>query len=69
MRDNLTLSRKLVGELLKTVRNIDQQMFSEETFEEGSHTISSEPYFRETSHKCLALKEVTVIDRKNKLIF
>lgn len=68
VRDNLALRRKLVGELLKTVRNIDQQTFSEEAFEEGSHTISSEPYFRETSYKCPALKEVTVIDRKSKCL-
>ena len=68
VRDNLALRRKLVGELLKTIRNIDQQTFSEKVFEEGSHTISSEPYFRETSYKCPALKEVTVIDRKSKCL-
>jgi len=58
----------LVGELLKTVRCISQQTFGEEVFEEGSHTILSKPYFCETSYKCLALKEVTVIDRKNKYL-
>ena len=45
VQDILALRRKLVGELLKTVRCIGQQTFSEEVFEEGSHTISSEPYF------------------------
>ena len=50
MRDNLALRRKLAGELLKTIRNIERQTFSEEAFEEGSHTISSEPYFHETSY-------------------
>ena len=68
VRDNLALRRKLVGELLKIIRNIDQQTFREEAFEEGLHTISSEPYFRETSYKCPALKEVTVIDRKSKCL-
>ena len=68
VRDNLALRRKLVGELLKTVRLIGQQTFSEEAFEEGLHTVSSEPYFRDTSYKCPALKEVTVIDRDNKCL-
>ena len=49
VRDNLALRRKSVGELLKTVRLIGQQTFSEEAFEEGLHTVSSEPYFRDTS--------------------
>ena len=57
-----------VGELLKTVRLIGQQTFSEEAFEEGLHTVSSEPYFHDTSYKCPALKEVTVIDRENKCL-
>ena len=68
VRDNLALRRKLVGELLKIVRSISQQTFSEEAFEEGSHTLSSEPYFRETSYKSPALKQVTLIDRKNKCL-
>ena len=57
-----------VGELLKAVRSISQQTFSEEAFEEGSHTLSSEPYFRDTSYKSPALKEVTVIDHENKCL-
>ena len=68
VRDNLALRRKLVGELLKVVRSISQQTFSEEAFEEGSHTLSSETYFCETSYKSPALKEVTVIDRKKKCL-
>ena len=68
VQDNLVLRRKLVGELLKTVRLIGQQTFNEEAFEEGLHTTSSEPYFRDTSYKCPALKEVTVIDRENKCL-
>ena len=68
VRDNLALRRKLVGELLKTVRLIGQQTFGEEAFEEGLHTVSSEPYFCDTSYKCPALKEVTVIDRENKCL-
>ena len=68
VRDNLALRRKLVGELLRTVRLIGQQTFSEEAFEEGLHTVSSEPYFRDTSYKCPALKEVTVVDRENKCL-
>ena len=58
---SLELRTKLVGELLKVVRSISQHTFSEETFEEGSHTVSSEPY----SYKSPVLKEVTVIDWKN----
>ena len=68
VQDNLALRRKLVGELLRTVRLIGQQTFSEEAFEEGLHTVSSEPYFRDTSYKCPALKEVTVVDRENKCL-
>ena len=68
VRDHLALRRKLVGELLKTVRSISQQTFSEEAFEEGLHTLSSEPYFRDTLYKSPALKEVTVIDRENKCL-
>ena len=68
VRDNLALRRKLVGELLKIVRSISQQTFSKETFEEGLHTLSSEPYFCETSYKSPGLIEITVIDRKNKCL-
>ena len=68
MCNNVALRRKLVGELLKTVQSISQQTFSKETFEEGSHTLSSEPYFRDTSYKSPALKEVRVIDCKNKCL-
>ena len=60
----LALRRKLVGELLKVVRSVGQHTFSEEMFEEGSHTVSSEPYFWETSYKSPLLKEATVIDWK-----
>ena len=68
VQDNLALRRKLVGELLKTVRLIGQQTFSGEAFEEGLHTVSSEPYFCDTSYKCPALKEVTVVDRESKCL-
>ena len=57
VQDRLVLRRKLVGELLKTVRSISQQTFSEEAFEEGLHTLSSEPYFRDISYKSPALKK------------
>ena len=57
-----------MGELLTTVRSISQQTFSEEAFEEGSHTLSSEPYFHDTLYKSPALKEVTVIDCENKCL-
>ena len=66
VRNSLALRRKLVGELLKVVRSVGQHTFSEEMFEEGSHTVSSEPYFWETSYKSPVLKEVTVIDWKKK---
>ena len=39
-----------------------------DTFEDGSHSVSSEPYFRDTSYKNPAMKEVLVIDRKKKIL-
>ena len=51
VRDNLALRRKSVGEFLNAIRMIAQQSFGVDTFEEGSHSVSSEPYFRETSYK------------------
>ena len=69
VRHSLEFRRKLVGELLKVVKSINQHTFSEEAFEESSHTISSEPYFRETSYKSPIIKEeVTVIDWKKKCL-
>ena len=62
------MKRKLAGELLKVVRSVGQHTSSEETFEEGSHTVPSEPYFWETSHKSAVLKEVMVIDWKKSLL-
>ena len=61
LRKLCEITSLFVGELLRTVRLIGQQTFSEEAFEEGLHTVSSEPYFRDTSYKCPALKEVTVV--------
>ena len=63
---NLALRRKLVGELLKTIRTISQQSLSDDIFEEGSHTVSSEPYFHDAAYKDPALEEVTIIDRKSR---
>ena len=63
---NLALRKKSVGELLKTIRSINQQSISDDTFEEGSHTISSEPYFHDTAYKDPALEEVIIIDHKNR---
>ena len=45
VRANLALRKKLVGELLKAIRAISQQSLSDDVFEEGSHTVYSEPYF------------------------
>ena len=50
VRDNLALRKKSVGELLKTIRTISQQSFSMDAFEDSSHSVSSEPYFRDTSY-------------------
>ena len=68
VHDNLNLRKKLVGELLKAIRSISQQSISTDSFEEGSHTVSSEPYYRETSYKSPALKEITIVDRENKCL-
>ena len=66
--DNLALRKTLVGQLLKTIRTVGQQSFSDDVFEEGSHTVSSEPFFRDTSYKAPVLKQVTIIDHKNKCL-
>ena len=34
-----------------------------DAFEDGSHSVSSEPYFHDTSYKDPAMKEVLVIDK------
>ena len=39
-----------------------------DAFEDGSHFVSSEPYFRDTSYKDPAMKEVLVIDQTNKIL-
>ena len=59
--------KKSVGEFLKTIRTISQQSFSVDTFKDGLHSISSEPYFRDTSYKYPAMKEVLVIDQTRKI--
>jgi len=53
---------------MKTVRSIGQQCIDDDTFEEGSHTVSSEPYFQDTAYKMPASREITVIDRKNRCL-
>ena len=68
VRNNLALRRKSVGEFLNAIRMIAQQSFGVDTFEEGSHSVSSEPYFRETSYKDPAMKEVLVIDRTRRIL-
>ena len=65
---NLALRKQLVGELLKTIRTISQQSVGDDTFEEGSHTVSSEPYFHDAGYKDPALQEVTIIDRKGRSV-
>ena len=57
---------KAVGELLKIIRVVGKQSIGDDTFEEGSHTISSEPYFHDTAYKDPALEVITIIDRKNR---
>ena len=68
VHDNLALRKKSVGEFLRTIRTISQQSFSVDTFEDGLHSVSSEPYFRDTSYKDPAIKEVLVIDRTRKIL-
>ena len=68
VRDNLALRRKSVGEFLNAIRMIAQQSFGVDTFEEGLHSVSSKPYFRETSYKDPAMKEVLVIDRTRRIL-
>lgn len=62
VHDKLALRKKLVGGLLKTIRGINQQSLNDDVYKEGSHTVSSEPYFRDTPYEVLALKEVTIMD-------
>ena len=47
---------------------VSQQSLDDDTFEEGSHTVSSEPhtYFHDVAYKDLALEEVTIIDCKSR---
>ena len=68
VRDNLALRRKLVGELLNIIRAIGQQLINDDSFEGGSHTVSSEPYYRDTAYKSPASRKVTIIDRENKCL-
>ena len=68
VRDNLALRKKLVGELLKTIRGISQQSITNDSFEEGSHTVSSEPYYHKTLYKFPTLREITIIDSENKCL-
>ena len=68
VRDNLALRKKTVGEFLKTIRTISQQSFSVDAFEDGSHSVSSEPYFRDMSYKDPAMKEVLIIDQEKKIL-
>ena len=39
-----------------------------DAFEDGSHSVSSEPYFHDTSYKDPAMTEVLVIDCKKKIL-
>ena len=66
--DNLSLRKRSVGEFLNAIRMISQQSFSVDTFEDGLHSVYSEPYFRDTSYKDPAMKEVLVIDRTRKIL-
>jgi len=68
VHENLSLRKKMVGEFMKSVRSISQQWIDDDTFEEGLHTVSSEPYFLDTSYKMTASREITVIDRKNRCL-
>ena len=68
MYNNLALRKKLVGELLKTIRSIAQQAISNDTFEDGLHTVSSEPYYAEMAYKSAIIREKTIIDHKKKCI-
>ena len=52
----------------RVVRIISQETFTEDTFEEGSHTVSSELYFRETGYKLPASVQITVIDHKKRCL-
>jgi len=69
MHSALSVRKTHVGNLLKTLRKINAiEIASEDDFLQGSHTISSEPYFYDTGYKSLALKQKTVVDHdKRKL--
>ena len=56
----------MVGEFLKIIRVVGKQSIDDDTFEEGSHTISSEPYVHDTAYNNAALEMITIIDHKNR---
>jgi len=68
VHENLLLRKKMVGEFMKTVRSISQQCIDDDTLKDGLHTVSSEPYFLDTSYKMPASREITVIDHKNRCL-
>ena len=68
VHDNIVVRRKSVSELLKTIRNIDQQSINDDSFEKGLHTVSSEPYYHDTSYNSPALREETIVDHKTRLL-
>jgi len=64
VHESLSLRKNMMGELMKTMRSIGQQCTDDDTFEEGSHTVSSDSYFQD---KMPALREI-IIDRKNRCL-
>jgi len=58
----------MVKEFMKTVRSIGQLCIDDNSFQEGLHTVYSEPYFVDISYKMPASREITVIDRKNRCL-
>ena len=49
---------------MKIIRVVGKQSIGDDTFEEGSHTISSEPHFHDTAYKDPALEMITIIDQR-----
>ena len=68
VRNNIELRRKWVSELLNTIRAIGQQLINDDSFEGGSHVVSSELYYHDTAYKSPASREVTIIDHANKYL-
>jgi len=62
VRDSIALRKNSVAQFLSTIRGINRQVIDINTFEDGTHTSSSEPFFYDTAYKVSAAVNKTVVD-------